>query len=337
ADSLFDGSTNGLNSYLKPNESPNDTVTKVQLTFNDGGLQTVLTKEFREKWVKSRGTEEIVYDGTETKYYFNGSEMIKKDYLRKLYEIFGMKKAVARIEDETKLLSKVNLMNLFLNLEHFKTLDTKTLRELVILVVGDEDITNYDMSEGLKTILKSQRFDLETSKKQLKDNIKKAVKQGATGYDKILDVIEDVTFKEVQRLNVALRGTFSLKMDIFEKAEATKFISFLLGYFFDNGIEIKKEVMFMLEVEDRKRVMFMMLKHKRCAVCGASSELHHSPALGIGYEFDDGKQTGFLPLCRKHHAEAHSIGLDTFNSKYKLKPLWLNDNQIKELIRVYKN
>ncbi|MCK9319965.1 AAA family ATPase, partial [Methanoculleus sp.] len=30
ADSLFDGSTNGLNSYLKPNGSSNDTVTKVQ-------------------------------------------------------------------------------------------------------------------------------------------------------------------------------------------------------------------------------------------------------------------------------------------------------------------
>lgn len=190
---------------------------------------------------------------------------------------------------------------------------------------------------GFSGYLIDNKKPFNNYRNKLKDSIKKAVKQGVTGYDKILDVIEDVTFKEVQILNVALRGTFSLKMDIFEKAEATKFISFLLGYFFDNGIEIKKEVMLMLEVEDRKRVMFMMLKHKRCVVCGASSELHHSPALGIGYEFDDGKQTGFLPLCRKHHAEAHSVGLDTFNNKYKLKPLWLNDNQIKELIRVYKN
>lgn len=244
ADSLFDGSTNGLNSYLKPNESPNDTVTKVQLTFNDGGLQTVLTKEFREKWVKSRGTNDIVFDGTETKYYFNGSEMIKKDYLRKLYEIFGMKKAVAKIDDETKLLSKVNLMNLFLNLEHFKTLDTKTLRELVILVVGDEDITNYDMSEGLKTILKSQRFDLDTSKKQLKDNIKAyqknidAKRGEIEAYNKMLDkqVAEPEALKN--ELKVVQEDIANLKVKVNQnEAELTQDLSYQI---LQKEIELEK-------------------------------------------------------------------------------------------------
>lgn len=244
ADSLFDGSTNGLNSYLKPNGSSNDTVTKVQLTFDDGGLETVLTKEFREKWVKSRGTEEIVYDGTETKYYFNGSEMIKKDYTRKLYEIFGMKKAVARIEDETKLLSKVNLMNLFLNLEHFKTLDTKTLRELVILVAGDEDITSYEMSDGLKDVLKLQRFDLDTSKKQLKDNIKSYEKQidakrgEIEAFNKILDkqTSEPETLKE--ELKVIQEEIATLKSKINQNAtELTQDLSYQI---LQKEIELEK-------------------------------------------------------------------------------------------------
>ena len=244
ADSLFDGSTNGLNSYLKPNGSSNDTVTKVQLTFDDGGLETVLTKEFREKWVKSRGTEEIVYDGTETKYYFNGSEMIKKDYTRKLYEIFGMKKAVARIEDETKLLSKVNLMNLFLNLEHFKTLDTKTLRELVILVAGDEDITSYEMSDGLKEVLKLQRFDLDTSKKQLKDNIKSYEKQidakrgEIEAFNKILDkqTSEPETLKE--ELKVIQEEIATLKSKINQNAtELTQDLSYQI---LQKEIELEK-------------------------------------------------------------------------------------------------
>lgn len=244
ADSLFDGSTNGLNNYLKPHNSPNDTVTKVQLTFDDGGLETVLTKEFREKWVKTRGTEIISFDGTDTKYYFNGSEMIKKDYTRKLYEIFGMKQAVARIDDETKLLSKVNLMNLFLNLEHFKTLDTKTLRELVILVAGDEDFTKYEMSVDLKKAIQLQRNDLDATKKQIKDNIKKYEKDIDTkrgeieAYNKILDkqISEPEVLKE--ELKVIQEEIETLKSKMNQSAiELTQDLSYQI---LQKEIELEK-------------------------------------------------------------------------------------------------
>lgn len=230
---------------------------------------------------------------------------------------------------------------------------TDSQRRLIFSLIADFSLSYYKNKDSFhlkksEELLKKEYMEFsgylidkkkpfDNYRDKLKANIKKAVKQGATGYDSILDVIEEVTLQEVQILNVALKGTFSLKMNIFTKEDATNFISFLIGYFFDNGIEIRKEILELMAKEDDKRVTFMMLKHKKCIVCGKYSDLHHSPALGIGYEFDDGKQTGFLPLCREHHTEAHAIGLDVFNRKYKLKPLWLNDAQIKALKLVYKN
>ena len=84
-------------------------------------------------------------------------------------------------------------------------------------------------------------------------------------------------------------------------------------------------------VPDIRKYVIACMRNKVCCVCGAKLEndimidLHHSPALGVPYEQDDGKQTGFMSLCRKHHSEAHSIGLKEFEKYYHLQPVWLSD------------
>lgn len=173
----------------------------------------------------------------------------------------------------------------------------------------------------------------------LKVGMEEGIKEGVKGSEGILDIIENITLQEVQKLNVALKGTFSLKMNIFSKDDATKFIEFLIGYFFDNQIEIKQEIVEMMKKEDENRVMFMMIKHKKCAICGAYSDLHHWDNVSRigGYKFDDGLKTRFLPLCRKHHSEFHSIGPVEFTRKYKTVGVWLNKAQVAVLKGIYKN
>ena len=42
-----------------------------------------------------------------------------------------------------------------------------------------------------------------------------------------------------------------------------------------------------------------------------------------------------MSLCREHHTMAHSMGLKEFEDYYLLQPVWLSDNLIKELKKIY--
>ena len=86
--------------------------------------------------------------------------------------------------------------------------------------------------------------------------------------------------------------------------------------------------------EDIRRYVYLCLKHKKCAVCGKKTELHHVDAVGMGYNRNEIVHEGMraLPLCRAHHTEAHNMGNNAFMDKYHLEPVQLN----KELCKVYK-
>lgn len=71
-------------------------------------------------------------------------------------------------------------------------------------------------------------------------------------------------------------------------------------------------------VDDVSDYMYACLVHKKCAVCGRRSDLHHIDHVGVGRDRDEIIHVGMevMPLCREHHNEAHLIGQDTFNQKY---------------------
>ena len=96
-------------------------------------------------------------------------------------------------------------------------------------------------------------------------------------------------------------------------------------------------------VPDIRKYIITCMRNKICCVCGAKLEndtiidLHHSPALGVPKEQDTGKLTGFMSLCREHHTMAHSMGLKEFENYYHLQPVWLSDNLIIDLKKIYTN
>ena len=54
-----------------------------------------------------------------------------------------------------------------------------------------------------------------------------------------------------------------------------------------------------------------------------------------GYAHDKG-QGEYISLCRHHHTEKHSIGVESFERKYDIRGIKLNEDQVKELKKIYK-
>lgn len=87
-------------------------------------------------------------------------------------------------------------------------------------------------------------------------------------------------------------------------------------------------------VDDINDFVYSCLVHKRCAVCGKPSDLHHIDAVGMGNDREEIIHEGMrvLPLCRIHHGECHNAGRTDFCKKYHLEPVKLD----KELCKIYK-
>lgn len=111
--------------------------------------------------------------------------------------------------------------------------------------------------------------------------------------------LEDLSFKECS------------------KEIASDFIDFLLEFCFlediplncSQGIERAYNITAYLS---------LCLKYRKCAICGKLADRHHVDAIGMGRDrrvVDDSKMLK-MSLCRVHHTEAHTIGVEEFNKKY---------------------
>ena len=128
---------------------------------------------------------------------------------------------------------------------------------------------------------------------------------------------------------------------------ANEFISFIIEQAMELGINLyilgkhDNRYRHILEIDNiTQRYVIACLKNKTCAICGRSeADLHHYNSVASigGCEFDDGLKTPFLPLCRLHHSEFHAIGKTDFENKYHIQGIWLNEQLVKELKKIYKN
>lgn len=53
----------------------------------------------------------------------------------------------------------------------------------------------------------------------------------------------------------------------------------------------------------------------KCEICGSPAEVHHIITRGSG---GTDHKDNLLNLCRKHHTEIHTIGRESFSSKYEV-------------------
>ena len=94
------------------------------------------------------------------------------------------------------------------------------------------------------------------------------------------------------------------------------FQKFLAKFIISHDVPTRRP---MLEyVDDIDDYVLACLAQKKCVICGKKADLHHVDAIGAGRDRTEIVHEGMkvLPLCREHHIEAHTIGRDSFNTKY---------------------
>lgn len=111
------------------------------------------------------------------------------------------------------------------------------------------------------------------------------------------------------------------------------FQRFLIRFILDWDIPCKFPLLNF--VDDITDYVYSCLITKKCCICGGRAELHHVDHVGIGRSRDEIIHIGMrvLPLCREHHTEAHTIGQQTFESKWHINSGIEVDNTIS---RIYK-
>lgn len=90
---------------------------------------------------------------------------------------------------------------------------------------------------------------------------------------------------------------------------AREFITFLIDFCLEHDVPLGQPI---LQVcDDIEKAVYACLKRKKCIICGDKADLHHVDAVGMGRDRKDILQLGMrvLPLCRKHHTEAHTRGV----------------------------
>lgn len=114
---------------------------------------------------------------------------------------------------------------------------------------------------------------------------------------------------------------------------AREFISFIIDYMVENDVPTARPLI--EYADDAERYVYSCLMHRKCAVCGKKSDLHH-----VDHVTDRGFRNNIshlglrcLPLCRLHHNEAHSTPENEFLDKYHLTPVTI-DERIAKLYRL---
>ena len=124
---------------------------------------------------------------------------------------------------------------------------------------------------------------------------------------------------------------FSLARNQVTKEFASLYIEYIIEWCFKTGIPFKYRDYHM--AADITRTLFIYLKYRQCFVCGKQhADVAHVEAVGAGRNRKkiDHSQHHFMALCREHHTEQHTIGIDTFMKKYALVPIKLTPEQIAE-------
>ncbi|GDZ83147.1 hypothetical protein LCIT_03890 [Leuconostoc citreum] len=119
---------------------------------------------------------------------------------------------------------------------------------------------------------------------------------------------------------------FSLR-DV-EKSVAAGLITFMLDFVAEHNVPLSFKPLDALEPEDVAHFEYACLMNKCCVICGKKpSDLHHLDTIGQGV---DRRKTNHLKhravqLCRIHHNEAHSLGIETFLSKYHVNGIKIDE------------
>lgn len=134
---------------------------------------------------------------------------------------------------------------------------------------------------------------------------------------------EQKTAFSVKHLDILQGELFRLSSATVSAARA--FITMLVEIIIEYGIPTKEPLYGLCD--DIHRYVYACLMNKKCAVCGRKTELHHYDHVGMGRNRREIDHIGMraYPLCREHHDEIHRIGEKSFDARYHLEPIAIDE------------
>ena len=131
---------------------------------------------------------------------------------------------------------------------------------------------------------------------------------------------------------IAMYGGDWFSLSYVDMTTARKFIEFILHICFEWEVPLSQKTVDL--AREVNNYLFLCLKYRKCAVCGKKhAHIHHVDAVGSGRNRNevDHTQLRLIALCAEHHQETHTIGWETFNKRYKVAGIKLNEQSIKRL------
>ena len=141
----------------------------------------------------------------------------------------------------------------------------------------------------------------------------------------------EVMYEKMKFYYMAQTGceVFSLSRNGVTKKFASKFIEFCIEWCFQMDIPFKYREYHL--VADVSRTLFIYAKYRACFVCGQQhADVAHVETVGMGRnrKHIDHRKHHLMTLCRKHHTEQHTIGIEAFMDLYHLAPILLDEETI---------
>lgn len=139
-------------------------------------------------------------------------------------------------------------------------------------------------------------------------------------------------FQEYVRVLYAYENRISLA-DCSRKV-AGQIIDVAIEWIFENDIPLKFKTSDL--IKNDRTFLYMATINRKCVICGKHAELAHYQAVGRGRNRRNIEHFGnkVLALCHSHHQEQHTLGMDSFNSKYHLTDSWVDvDEKLNRMLK----
>lgn len=139
--------------------------------------------------------------------------------------------------------------------------------------------------------------------------------------------------KEIMKCGfIARTGCKPFSLSDTDMTTARIFLEYLIDFCLEWDIPTNDNLLD--RAPDIARYVYMCLRHKKCCITQKRAELHHVDVVGMGRNRKDIIHKGYrvMPLTRKLHTEAHTIGQKTFEKKYHVFGVRLSD----ELCKIWK-
>lgn len=101
-------------------------------------------------------------------------------------------------------------------------------------------------------------------------------------------------------------------------SEINKLLELVIDFMFEFNVPFKDG--YELLPTNEAYYLFLCIKHRKCAICGSSAQIHHIDAVGNRKRVVvNHSLLRLIALCWKHHGEAHNLGNTNFCNKYKVQ------------------